>query len=141
MNTALQNEIARLNTKGWSVTSISDDQVLATRRKSLSRLVLVAGIIGLFFAIIPGLLILLVGYVARGTESTLITREQAEATEVRIQRRKDAINAQRLAARQRVRNARGLRKIGAWLTADSSRIAKVAMAVLVIAAVLYMATM
>ena len=121
MSTALQNEIARLNTKGWSITSIGSDQVLATRRKSLSGFVLVAGIIGLFFAIIPGLLILLVGYVARGTESILITRAQAEATEVRIQQRKDAVNAQRLAARQRVRNARGLHKIDAWLRWRKSR--------------------
>jgi hypothetical protein len=81
METALARKAAQLAKEGWTITSLTTEAVMATRQKEMNGLVMILGIIGLLFAIIPGLLILLVGYAARGQESIIVTAAQAEAEE------------------------------------------------------------
>jgi tetratricopeptide (TPR) repeat protein len=64
---------------GWTIGSMTDHQFIATRRKDVNGLVSLIGIVGLFFYVIPGLLILLIGYMARGTETRIVTNAEAQA--------------------------------------------------------------
>lgn len=64
---------------GWTIASMSDRQFIATRRKDINGLVAIIGIIGLCAYVIPGLLILLIGYIARGTETRIVTDTEAQA--------------------------------------------------------------
>ncbi len=64
---------------GWTIGSMTDHQFIATRRKGMGFLVALIGIVGLLFYLIPGLLILLLGYVARGTETKIVTDADAQA--------------------------------------------------------------
>jgi hypothetical protein len=86
METALARKAAQLANEGWTITSLTSEVVMGTRKKPMNGLVMALGIIGLLFAIIPGLLILLVGYVARGQESIVVTAAEAEAEEARPRR-------------------------------------------------------
>jgi hypothetical protein len=63
---------------GWTISSMADQQFVATKRKGINGLVLIIGVIGLLFYLIPGLLILLVGYAARGTDTQIVTLEDAQ---------------------------------------------------------------
>ncbi|MCW5886811.1 MAG: hypothetical protein KIT07_01645 [Anaerolineales bacterium] len=63
---------------GWEIGSMTDHQFVATRRKGMNPLVGFIGILGLLFYFIPGLLILLLGYVARGTETKVVTEMDAQ---------------------------------------------------------------
>jgi len=63
---------------GWTINSMTDQQFVVTKRKDINGLVLIVGVIGLFFYLIPGLLILLVGYAARGTDTQIVTLEDAQ---------------------------------------------------------------
>lgn len=63
---------------GWEIGSMTDHQFVATRRKGMNPLVGFIGILGLLFYFIPGLLILLLGYVARGTETKVVTEAGAQ---------------------------------------------------------------
>lgn len=71
---------------GWTIGSMTDQQFVATRRKGMNTLVSLIGIVGLFFYLIPGLLILLIGYIARGTETQVVT--EADAGKWLAQRKK-----------------------------------------------------
>lgn len=57
---------------------MTDQQFVVTKRKGINGLVLIIGIVGLLFYLIPGLLILLIGYVARGTDTQVVTVEDAQ---------------------------------------------------------------
>ena len=57
---------------------MTDQQFVVTKRKGINGLVLIIGVVGLFFYLIPGLLILLIGYVARGTDTQIVTIEDAQ---------------------------------------------------------------
>jgi uncharacterized membrane protein YvbJ len=63
---------------GWTISSMTDHQFVVTKRKGINGLVLIIGIVGLLFYLIPGLLILLIGYVARGTDTQVVTIEDAQ---------------------------------------------------------------
>ena len=75
---ALQQYANHLISKGWTINSMTDQQFIATKRKGINGFVVLIGIVGLFFYLIPGLLILLIGYVARGTETRIVTVSEAE---------------------------------------------------------------
>jgi len=76
--TALQEYANQLIDDGWTIGSLTDQQFVATKKKGISGLVILGGIVGLFFYLIPGLLILLVGYAARGTDTQVITEAEAQ---------------------------------------------------------------
>ena len=64
---------------GWTISSMTQQQFVATRRKDIGFGVVLLGFVGLLFGIIPGLLIWLVGYAARGTETRIVTDKIALA--------------------------------------------------------------
>lgn len=57
---------------------MTDQQFVVTKRKDIDGLVLIIGTVGLLFYVIPGLLILLIGYEARGTDTQVVTIEDAQ---------------------------------------------------------------
>jgi hypothetical protein len=76
---ALQQYANDFIKNGWTIGSMTDQQFIATKRKGLNGLVVLIGVVGLFFYLIPGLLILLIGYAARGTETQIVTDTEAQA--------------------------------------------------------------
>jgi hypothetical protein len=76
---ALQRYANDFTKEGWEISSMTDRQFIATTRKSMGGGFVFFGILGLLFYLIPGLLILLLGYVARGTDTQIITGEEAQA--------------------------------------------------------------
>jgi len=76
---ALQQYANYFIKNGWTIGSMTDQQFIATKRKGLNGLVVLIGVVGLFFYLIPGLFILLIGYVARGTETQIVTATEAQA--------------------------------------------------------------
>lgn len=91
---------------GWTIASMSDRQFIATKRKDINGLVAIIGIIGLCAYVIPGLLILLIGYIARGTETRIVTDAEAQAWLTQgIQQ------AQKLQAEEKARKAANEKKI------------------------------
>ncbi len=91
---------------GWTIASMSDRQFIATKRKDINGLVAIIGIIGLCAYVIPGLLILLIGYIARGTETRIVTDAEAQAWLAQgIQQ------AQKLQAEEKARKAANDKKI------------------------------
>ena len=64
--------------QGWTIVSIDDAMLVLSRKKSMSTIWLLLGFIGLLFAIIPGLLALLVGYVSRGEEQLIFSAIEAQ---------------------------------------------------------------
>lgn len=91
---------------GWTISSMTDQQFVATKRKDVNGLVLIIGLIGLLFYIIPGLLILLVGYAARGTETKIVTLKDAQKWQT--QRKQQA---EKLQADKEARKAASEKKI------------------------------
>lgn len=91
---------------GWTIASMSDRQFVATRRNDINGLVALIGVIGLFFYVIPGLLILLIGYVARGTKTRIATDAEAQAWLTRERQQ-----AQKLQAEKEAKKAADNRKI------------------------------
>jgi|APSaa5957512622_1039677.scaffolds.fasta_scaffold119924_1 hypothetical protein len=75
---ALQQYANHFTKTGWTIGSMTNEQFIATKRKPISGLVAFFGFVGLFFYVIPGLLLLLLGYVARGTETKIITETDAQ---------------------------------------------------------------
>jgi len=80
--TYLEVYTQRMLQDGWTVVSLSAENVVLRKKKSINGLVAILGLIGLLFYLIPGLLILLLGYVARGEETIVVTSTQAENIEV-----------------------------------------------------------
>ena len=75
----LQKYANRLIKNGWTIRSMTDQQFIATKRKDINGLVALFGIVGLLFYLIPGLLILLIGYTSRGTKTSIVTSSKAQA--------------------------------------------------------------
>ena len=75
---ALQKYADHFIKMDWTIASMSDRQFIATKRKEMNGLVLLIVIMGLCFYVIPGLLILLLGYVSRGTETRIVTDAEAQ---------------------------------------------------------------
>lgn len=102
---ALQAYAKHLTKNGWTITSMTDQQFIATKRKDISCLVLLIGFVGLLFFLIPGLLILLLGYVARGTETKMVTAADAEAwlarRKLQAQREQAELEARKAAQEER----------------------------------------
>ena len=65
--------------EGWIIDHIGTESFSASRKQEMNPLVAILGFVGLFFACVPGLLILIVGHLARGTETQVVTIERAEA--------------------------------------------------------------
>ena len=76
--TPLQQVAKEMASEGWKIDTMTDSQFIASKRKPVGGLAIIGGLIGLFFLVIPGLLILLLAYVARGTESKIVTSTEAE---------------------------------------------------------------
>jgi len=101
--TPLDRLAQRYTSDGWKITSIDSQRFTATKKKSPSGFMIIVGIIGLLFYIVPGLLVLLLAYVARGEETIVFTAAQAEELqEVESERanRRDAEAAKREADRE-----------------------------------------
>jgi len=75
---ALQRYANHFIETGWTIGSMTDQQFIATKREDVNILVVIFGFVGLLFYVIPGLLILLLGYVARGTETQIVTDTDAQ---------------------------------------------------------------
>jgi len=130
---------------GWTISSMTDRQFVVTKRKDLGCLVILIGTVGLFFYLIPGLLILLIGYVARGTETRIVTDAEAQAW--LIQKKQQA---EKLQAEKEARKAANDKKIAEfsgstlrfWYKMSSNQRAMLAVAIvglllIVFACVLY----
>ncbi len=91
---------------GWTIASMSDRQFIATKRKDINGLVAIIGTIGLCAYVIPGLLILLIGYIARGTETRIVTDAEAQAWLTQGMQQ-----AQKLQAEEKARKAANNQKI------------------------------
>jgi len=76
--TPLDTLAQRYVTDGWKITTIDSQRFTATKKKSPNGLAIVLGLVGLLFYIVPGLLILLLAYIARGEETVVFTAAQAE---------------------------------------------------------------
>jgi len=100
IETALQRYAKYFTKAGWEISSMTNEQLIATKRKGLNGWVVLFGIGGLLFYLIPGLLIFLVGYVARGTETRIVTAEEAQAW---LKQKK--LEAQRLQSEREERKA------------------------------------
>lgn len=113
MTTVLQDAAARLTKKGYTINSVTKEHLVAHKKKSMNPIVALIGIAGLFFFLIPGLLILLLGYVARGEESIIVTYEDA-VIEQALAEKQQAFQAEtdlfeqkaKRKLRQQVRNAK-----------------------------------
>jgi uncharacterized membrane protein YbaN (DUF454 family) len=124
---------------GWTISSMTDRQFIATRRKDLGCLVSLIGIVGLFFYVIPGLLILLIGYVARGTETRVVTDAEAQAW---LTQKKQ--QAEKLKTGEEARKAANDKKIAElsgsplrfWYKMSSNQRAMLAVAIIVLIIVL-----
>ena len=79
MSAILQQAATRAISEGWTVVSIDDTALVLTRKKPMSSVCMVLGVLGLLFAVVPGLLILIVGHLARGDEQIVYTLAEAEA--------------------------------------------------------------
>jgi len=76
---ALQQYANHFIKNGWTIGSMTDQQFIATKQKGLNPLVVLIAVVGLLFYLIPGLLIILIGYIARGTETQVVTATKAQA--------------------------------------------------------------
>ena len=90
----IANEYAQ---DGWAISSISDEQFVATKKGSLGCVFWIGVIVGLFLYIVPGLLILIIGLVMQRERTVIITKVQAE--EILAQRE---LEAQQLAEQKRL---------------------------------------
>lgn len=91
---------------GWTISSMTDQQFIATKRRDVNGLVLLIGIIGLLVYLVPGLLILLIGYTARGTETRIVTQASAQ-----VWLRKKERQAEKLQSEEEARKAANDQKI------------------------------
>lgn len=98
---------------GWTISSMTDQQFVVTKRKGINGLVLIIGVLGLLFYLIPGLLILLVGYAARGTDTQIVTIEDAQKwqTQKKQQAEKQKQDAEKLQADVEARKIANEKKI------------------------------
>lgn len=103
---ALQKYADHLIKMGWTIASMNDRQFIATKRKDINGLVLLIGITGLCAYLIPGLLILLIGYIARGTETQIVTDTTAQAW-----LREKEKQAEKLQSEEKARKAANNQKI------------------------------
>lgn len=78
---ALERYANEASSKGWSIVSLSSENLVLKRKKPPNQLLVLIGIIGLLFLLIPGLIILLIAYVSRGEETVVVTLAQAEQFE------------------------------------------------------------
>jgi len=76
--TALQQLSHLYISRGWQIASIGDGQAVFSKQDGLSDAWILAGLIGLFFGILPGILILIIGYLGRKTHTRLVTDQEAE---------------------------------------------------------------
>jgi hypothetical protein len=95
--TPLQQVANEYAQDGWSISSISDEQFVATKKGSLGCVFWIGVIVGLLLYIVPGLLILIIGLVTQRERTVIITKVQAE--EILAQRQ---LEAQQLAEQKRL---------------------------------------
>jgi hypothetical protein len=76
--TALQALAKDLSKKGWNITIMTEEHLVASHKKEANGCLVMFGILGLLFFIIPGILILLLAYASRDTETVTYTRADAE---------------------------------------------------------------
>ena len=77
--TDLQTVAKQYEADGWTITSITDLQFTASKKSPVSMAKIVVGIIGLFFAVVPGLIVLISAFNQKEA-SVMVTAE--EATEI-----------------------------------------------------------
>jgi hypothetical protein len=77
---ALQIIMNEYVSSGWTITHMTDEQFIATRKGKLGCVFWAGVIVGLFLYIIPGLLILIIGLMTQGSKTVVVTRTQAEIT-------------------------------------------------------------
>lgn len=76
--TALQIVANQYTAAGWTITQLTDEQFVATRKKPVGALAWVGILVGLLFFVVPGLLILMLAYMTRDDETVIVTKAQAE---------------------------------------------------------------
>lgn len=64
---------------GWTIGSMTGQHFVMTKREDIGCMYALFGIVGCLFFVIPGLLILLIGYAARGTKTRVVTYAEAQA--------------------------------------------------------------
>jgi len=109
----MQQYAKQLTKDGWTIGSMTEQQFVATRRAKTNGFIILGGIVGLFFYLIPGLLILLVGYAARGTETLVITEADAQTwiTQKGQKAQKMQAEAQKMQASEEERKAANDKKL------------------------------
>jgi hypothetical protein len=96
---ALQKYANHFIEKGWTIGSMTDQQFIATKRQGLNSGVALIGVLGLLFYFIPGLLILLIGYAARGIETKIVTATEANAWLAQEEQRAEKLQTEEEARR------------------------------------------
>lgn len=115
----------------WTISSMTDSQFVATKKKNISPIIGIFGIIGLFAYLVPGLLLLLIGYVARGTDTRIVTATDADIWAAQHAEKRASAAVSKQAWVEERQNASGLRRI--WLgIAPQNRATVVVMAVIAI---------
>ena len=104
MNADFQAALNMYVADGWVITNMTDQQFVATKKGPYSTVGLVFGVLGLFFYLVPGLLILLLTAVARSNKSIVVTVEQAEAAALADEQVNRQAEASNLAYREMVAN-------------------------------------
>jgi hypothetical protein len=64
--------------KGWTITSMNEEQFAASRKAPLGLLFWIGVVVGLFVFVVPGLFFLILGLAFRKTENVVVTKAQAE---------------------------------------------------------------
>ena len=80
---------------GWKIVSFTPERAILSRKKGMGTLGIIAGIVGLFFWIIPGILIFIFAALLREEESMTVTLEQATIAMKVMRAKRDAKAAAR----------------------------------------------
>ena len=73
------HKVANQHTKkGWKIVSINETILILSKTEGIASIWMLLGILGLLFAVIPGLIAFLIGYVSRGEAQLIFSVDEAE---------------------------------------------------------------
>lgn len=75
--TALQQLSQLYVMRGWKIENMAPGQAVFSRQDDMGDFWVIAGVIGLFFGLLPGILILAIGYLSRKTHRRYVNEQEA----------------------------------------------------------------
>jgi len=76
--TELQWLAKKLTKEGWDIVVLSDDTLVVSRKGEPNGCLVLLGILGLLFFLIPGIILLALAYSGRGTQTVTYTLAEAK---------------------------------------------------------------